>query len=103
MVEKVLQLNKEKSIFWMLIVCLVFFAAFYAYCVHSTVRNVVTRQNLEAESARISLSIGTKEFQYISLRNNISLEKAHTLGFTEVATKSFVGRGPSAQVSYLPR
>ncbi len=102
MVEKVLQLNKEKTIFWALIGVLFLCAGFYMYFINNTVHNVVARQDLEAEASNLTLSIGNREFQYISKRNGITLSRAKELGFKEVLAKTFISKKGS-QVSLLTR
>ena len=101
MVERVLQLNKEKTIFWTLLGVLFVSLSFYMYFINATIHNVVLRQDLETESSAITLAIGNKEFQYISNRNAVTLELAYNLGFKEVSTKSFISKSPSTKVALL--
>lgn len=91
MVEKVLQLNREKTIFWTLIGSLFIAMAFYVYFINTTIHNTVARQNLEAESSSLALSIGSKEFEYISKRNNITLALAHSMGYKEAKDITYIG------------
>ncbi len=90
MVEKVLQLNTEKNIFWTLVAILAFCAMFYMYSINVTIRNVVARENLENKAAELTLTIGNKEFQYISLRNTVTLPLAYSLGFKDVTAKTYI-------------
>ena len=101
MVEKVLQLNREKAIFWTLFGILLLSAGFYMYFVRTTIGNVVARQNLENEASALTLSIGSQEFQYIAKRNTVTLAVAHSLGFKESQTKAYISRNPSTEVAYL--
>jgi hypothetical protein len=103
MVEKVLQINREKTIFWSLLTILFISIFFYMYFINTTIHNVVLRQNLEAEASKLSLSIGNEEFQYITKRNEVTLQLAYSLGFKEVSDKTFVYRNPSRDVAYLSR
>ncbi len=103
MTEKVLQLNNEKTMFWSLIGLLVLSLGFYMYFINATVHNVVARQNLEAEASTLTLDIGNKEFQYITERNNVTLQVAYTMGFKDVTEKTFISKNTSKQVSYLTR
>ena len=100
MVETVLQLNKEKYIFWTLVVATILCVAFYIFCINSTVRNVVSHKNLEDEGGQLNLSIGNLEFQYITMRNGVTLPLAYSLGFKNAETKAFVTRD-SYRVAYL--
>ena len=103
MVEKVLQLNREKTLFWTLIGVLFLCAGFYMYCINATVRGVVSRQNLESESSSLTLSIGSEEFKYISMRNSITMATAHEMGFKDVSATTFISRKGGNQVSFLSR
>lgn len=104
MVEKVLQINnKEKYAFWTLIGILFLCAGFYIYFVNATIRNVVVRGNLENKSAQLTLAIGRKEFQYINMRSTITLPMAYSLGFKDVATKTFISKKSVSYVSYAQK
>ena len=103
MVEKVLELNREKTIFWTLLGILLLSIGFYMYCVNSTVHNVVARQNLENEASKLTLSIGSKEFKYISKRNSITIQLAYSLGFQDVSKKTFIQSKLQAGVAFLSR
>ena len=94
-------MNREREIFWGLVIVLVFFVGFYMYFVRTTIGNVVARQNLENEASALTLSIGSQEFQYIAKRNTVTLAVAHSLGFKESQTKAYISRNPSTEVAYL--
>lgn len=101
MVEKVLELNREKTIFWTLLGVLFLCSGFYMYFINSTIRNIVERQNLEAEASKLTLIIGSDEFKYISMRNEVTLDLAYSLGFKDVTAKRFISRNANSQVSYI--
>ena len=103
MVEKVLQLNREKTIFWALLGIIFLCASFYMYFINITVYNTVSRQNLEKESTQLTLKIGNEEFQYITMRNSVTLPLAYSLGFKDVSVKIFISRDITPSVAYLPR
>lgn len=103
MTKTIAQINKEKAIFWALLSILILSAAFYMYCINSTVRNVVLREQFENEATKIALDISNKEFQYISMRNSITLEFAHSLGFKDVSNKTFLTKNANTVVSYLSK
>lgn len=83
-------LHDEKNIFWTLSGVIFFSAIFYMYCITTTIHNVVARERIETESSELALSIGQKEFDLISLKNNITLVRAQNLGFSEVQNKVFI-------------
>lgn len=103
MVEKVLQLNKEKTIFWTLVGVLFFSLIFYMYFINTTIHNVVARQNLENEASSLTLAIGSKEFEYISKRNAITLAVAYSMGFRDTSVKSYISTKAGNNVAYLSR
>ena len=90
MVEKVLEINRERAIFWGLLGSMLLAIGFYMYFINTTIHNTVARQNLEAESSTLALAIGNKEFQYISKRNNVTLALAHSLGYKDVKQIAYV-------------
>lgn len=101
MKEKVLQLNNEKYMFWAIVCALFLCIGFYMYFINSTVHNVVSRQNLETEASSLTLKIGNQEFQYITSRNNVTMQLAYSMGFKEVTAKTFISKNSNRQVSLL--
>ncbi len=101
MTEKILQLNTEKNIFWTLLAILVASAFFYSYSINATIHNIVSRQNFEAKASQLTISLSAEEYQYIGIRNKITLSFAHSLGFKDVSTKTFISNNPHTLVSYL--
>ncbi len=96
-----LQLNREKVIFRMLIGAIILCAGLYMYFINTTVHNVVARQSLESEASQLTLAIGSKEFQYISKRNSVTLALAHSLGFQDTEVKTFIARGTNTGFAFL--
>jgi len=101
MKEKILELNTEKNIFWSLVGLLFLFSGFYMYSINATIHNVVQRQNLENNASQLALTIGSEEFKYISLRNEVTLPLAYSLGFKDAPAKTFISKKSSGYVSYL--
>ena len=87
--------------FWTLSATLFLCVGFYMYFINTTIHNVVAYQNLENEVAQLTLKIGKQEFQYISMRNGITLATAHSLGFKETSVKTFISRQVSTKVALL--
>ena len=102
MVEKVLQLNREKTIFWTLFGVLLLSVGFYMYFINTTVHNIVIRQDLENEASKLTLTIGSEEFQYITLRNGVTLSLAYSLGFKDASVKTYISRKSDNTVAFLP-
>src|SRR3989344_5755330 len=101
MVERILELNREKTIFWSLLGALLLCLGFYMYFINTTVHNVVLRQNLEGEASQLTLVISNQEFEYITKRNNVTLALAYSLGFQDSNDKTYISKKSSSQVSFL--
>lgn len=102
MVEKVLEINREKTIFWTLLGVLLISALFYMYLINVTIRNTIATENFESENSSLTLKIGNKEFEYISKKNNITLALAYSLGFKESKVSEYVNNKTST-VAFLSR
>ncbi len=101
MKAKILELNREKTIFWSLLGILLLCGGLYIFSINSMVHNVVQREKLEATATELSLSIGSHEFEYISLRNKVNIQLAYSRGFKEAPTKTFISKKSLNYVSYL--
>lgn len=76
---------------------LLFFSAvllmtLYIFFVSSSIVNVVVREEIEQEIATIYSDVGELEFTYLALKDDITLELAYDLGFTDIVGKTFVTR-----------
>ena len=100
MITNVIQINREKTIFWTLVGVLAISIAFYMYCINVTVHNTVARQNLELEASKLSLKIGNEEFQYISKRNSVTIALAHELGYKDAQPQEYIPRTPETKVAF---
>jgi len=101
MVEKILQLNREKTLFWSLLGIFIFSISFYMYLINTTVHNVVSSQNIEAKISGLNLAISNKEFQYINNRNAVTISLAYSMGFKEVSPKTYLREKSTNSVSFL--
>ena len=68
---------------WALIGMIGFLVLSYAYFINATIVNAVTRTTLENELSNLASSVGEREAEYLSLKKNISVEYAHSIGFVE--------------------
>jgi len=101
MVEKIIYLNREKTIFWSLLIVLVMAVGFYMYFINTTVRNVVASQDLEAKITQLNLAISSKEFQYINNRNAVTINLAYSMGFKDASAKTYINEKSTKEVSFL--
>lgn len=87
----------DRKIFWGLFSCLLFFVISYAYLVNQTILNIVERENVEESIITLSSDISEMEFEYISLKNDINLAYAHSIGFVDVVNVKFASRRLAGQ------
>ncbi len=69
---------------------IVFSVVFYIYCIIGTVYNVVDREVAENRANDLSLKIEDKQFQLLSLKNDITLSVAKSLGFSETNESVYI-------------
>ncbi len=60
----------------------------YGYMVNQTVWNAFNKDQAESQIVAMNSKIGDLEFQYMTLSNNISIEKAYELGFQNASGKT---------------
>ncbi len=101
MKERILQINREKTIFWGLLMTLIFAIGLYMYFINTTVRNVVASQDLETKITQLNLAISSKEFQYIKNRNAVNLTLAYSMGFRDASAKTYITEKSTKSVSFL--
>lgn len=86
--------------FWFLAtVCLISLGA-YVYAVNSTARNVALRSELERQVVNLNTELAGLEFQYIKLKNEVTLEIAKELGYQEVRQPLYISRGSAPSLSF---
>lgn len=88
-------IEKEKIAFSVLLVALLATALLYAYFVNQTVLNVVARKNIEENMTQTHARIGEMEFEYMKLKESLTIEKAFALGLEVNENKRFVSRSTS--------
>ncbi len=71
----------SKTLFWSMASVLVVMIGLYAYTVNQTVWNAFGRDNAEEQIVALNSKLADLEFEYIKLSNDISMEKALSLGF----------------------
>lgn len=82
----------EKRIFYTAVVLFIFVSMFYAYFVNQTIRNVAKRENIENEIKMITSNISDLELQYLSRKNNLTLDYAYSIGFKEVNKINYISK-----------
>ncbi len=81
-----------KVLFFGLATLLVGTFVFYVYLVNATIMNIVARENAASQISELSSSVGTLEYKYMTLKNSVTIDLAHTKGFTDASPTSFLAR-----------
>ena len=87
----------ERKLFWVFSVLLLMASIFYAYLVNQTVLNVVVKENFDEQILSLNSKVGELESKYISVKNQINLDYAHSVGFVEAKNLKFASRKLSTQ------
>ncbi|MCF7865039.1 MAG: hypothetical protein K9M11_00845 [Candidatus Pacebacteria bacterium] len=82
----------SETIFWSLAIGIALLSAFYMYSIQKSVRNVVTRSNIQADIVALNSKLSETEFQYMNSVGTITLETAQKLGYVSAINKTFVTR-----------
>lgn len=86
------KIHKEKVLVWTLAPTIVLSFILYMFFVNGAVLNVVAREEVENELASLNAKVSELEFEYISLRNSITIDYAYNRGFKEVEESVFAER-----------
>lgn len=96
----------QKNIFIctaLLALAVVVTAILYGVLVQSAVVNVVERENIEADASELALRLGELEFSYIDLKNQVTIEHAYALGYTDINNPTYLSRSTALSVLTSPR
>jgi hypothetical protein len=96
--------NKAHILFWGCVSLLFFLAVVYGYLVNVTIFNVANRAKVETQITQLNSRLGELEFEYLSLKSGVTLEKAYALGFKEVESTHFIALDDASKgLSYYNR
>lgn len=97
---KTISYDHRASLFWFLVATALLSLLIYIYSINTIARNIAVRQNLEEKITQTTANLATLEFNYIELKNNVTIELAQSHGFKEVKDPLYVSRSPSASLSF---
>lgn len=86
-----------RAAFFAALSLVVVFAGAYLFLVNRTVMNIVARERMQREIATASASLSELEFSYMTAKNSVTLEKAHSIGFVDASPSTFLSRSSSTQ------
>jgi hypothetical protein len=76
---------REKKMFFVLFSVFVFFLISYGVLVNSTIMNAVAKQQMEKDMITLNSEVNAMEFEYINMKNSITMDFAKSLGFVSVS------------------
>lgn len=79
----------EKKIFWVLLSVFALCIVFYGLLLNSMMLNAVSKQNMGKEMTSLSSQVNSLEFQYLKIKNGITLDLAKSKGFVLVSSDKF--------------
>lgn len=80
---------RKKKIFWALFSTFVFFTVSYGFLLVSIMTNGVAKQNMDHEMISLGSEVNSLEFDYLNLKNSITMDLAKSRGFVAVASDKF--------------
>jgi hypothetical protein len=81
--------HEEKKVFWLIFSFSVFFIISYGFLLNNTMMNAVSKQNMEKKMLSLSSDVNSLEFQYLNIKNSITLGLAQSKGFVAVSSDKF--------------
>ncbi len=101
MTSKIAVLKDERTLVWVFGWMCVALCVLYIFFMNETVFNVAKRAVLEQEIAVHVSEISDLEFKYISLRNDIDIDLAYSLGYQDIQSPKYISKTPvTALVSF---
>lgn len=81
--------HKENNIFWILFSIFVFTILTYGFLLNRIMTNTVAKQNMEKEMIALNADVNSLEFQYLNLKNGVTMELAKSRGFVSILSDKF--------------
>ena len=80
---------REKKIFWILFSLFAFFIISYGFLLNGTMMNAVSKQSMEKQMVSLGSEVNSLEFQYLNIKNSVSMDMALSKGFVLVTSDKF--------------
>ncbi len=85
--------DRQYFMFWLLACAALALALSYVWFINVSVHNVVERKHLGDDVRAVSLALAPLEADYIALAQEVTLARAHELGFVDAASVTFASAG----------
>ncbi|MFA5934885.1 MAG: hypothetical protein WC827_03320 [Candidatus Paceibacterota bacterium] len=80
---------REKSVFWIFSFVFIFFLVSYGFMVNKTITNAVAKQQMEAEILVLNSDVNSMESNYLSLKNDVTMDLAISNGFIKNSQEKY--------------
>ena len=80
---------RERTLFWSLFSVFVFFVFLYGYFVNGAIMNAVHKENLQSKISALNTNVNALEFQYLGMKNGITMDLALSRGYVQVPESHF--------------
>lgn len=91
--------HMEKQIFWTLFSMLILLLVSYGFFVNKAITNAISKESMQKAISSLNSDVNSVEFQYLNIKNSISLNLAFSKGFVAVANDNFALISPDKSVS----
>lgn len=85
-------MNTQKVLFYILIICSALLCAVYMYIIGSITFNIIARKSLEATVVELSGKVNQLEITYLNNVNKADKNYAQSKGFVDVSENIFASR-----------
>ncbi len=92
---------RQKAIFWALFLIVVFMLSSYGFLVIKSITNGINKDTMQKKIITLNSDVNSLEFQYLNIKNNITLSFAESHGFVAVSNEKFVALSSDAKSSSL--
>lgn len=84
--------NTRKTIFRILLSCLILLSILYVYFIGSITFNILARRSLETSRKEIGNNVSQTELEYLALANSINAQFGKDIGFVDAKDTIFAQR-----------
>ncbi len=91
----------KRTIFWSMMAILMLMLGSYIYFVTQTILNTASYEIIEQKITVLDSKIGELEFEQISLKRDVNLSLAKTLGYIETSDVKFIDKNTSSKTLSL--
>ncbi len=87
---------------WALVAIAFVMVGLYGYFINGAIVNIVAARSAQNSIAALTSAVGDLETTYLAARSDLTLEYAHSIGFTEapVGASSYIASKPTGSLTF---